>query len=90
MYSTALRQPEKDLPRRPTAAYRDNIFVKRSMPTVCFAHKGNNTQCINKVIEGCLKRRHVYVAVRPSGRSAEIKPYFYKYNKNIISLLILL
>ena len=24
----------------------------------------------------CLKRRHVYVAVWPSGRAAEIKPYF--------------
>ena len=33
------------------------------------------------ILRACLKRRHVYVAVWPSGRSAEIIEPFYKYYK---------
>ena len=42
------------------------------------------------ILRAYLKRRHVYEAARPRSRLAKIIELLYKYNKNIIILIVLL
>ena len=62
--------------------FDSGLFCDLVIVTSCPFSTFNDLPIFSQFIRACLKRRHVYVAVWLSGRSAEIIEKICKYYKN--------